>query len=75
MRVRFKTERANQIAEERGLQLIRDQAQFFGVTPSSYSRVINGVVNPGEDFIASVLASHPGDADITWDALFEVVEA
>ena len=75
VRVRFKVERANEITEARGLLRIQDKAAFFGTSPSSYSRVINGVAKPGEDFIAAVLASQPGDPDITFESLFEVVAA
>lgn len=72
-RIRFRTERADEIAEARGLTNGSAKAAFFGVTHHNYSRVVNGRVKPGEDFIAAVLASHPDDPDITFDALFEVV--
>lgn len=74
-RVRFKVERANEITEALGLEQIQDKAAYFATTDTTYSRVVRGLTNPGEDFIAAVLGSHPDNPDITWDNLFEVVPA
>lgn len=57
------------IAAERGLTLYKDKAALFGVTPTTYSRLVKGEINPGEEFIASVLGLHP---QYTFDDLFEV---
>lgn len=71
-RVRFKADAARAIGARRGLTLDQDVAALLGVNASTWSRVVNGVAAPGEDFIASVLASNPGDEEITFDSLFEV---
>jgi hypothetical protein len=73
-RVKFRAERAEQITNRRGLEHIKDRAAYFNTTPTTYSRVVRGLIDPGEEFIAAVLASHPGDPEITWDNLFEIVE-
>lgn len=73
VKVRFKVERANEIAAARGLTLDQEKAEFFGISQSNYSRVITGQRGPGDRFIAAVLASNPGDPDITFDELFEIV--
>lgn len=73
--MRFRTDRADAIAGKHGLTKLIDKAAFFGVTHHNYSKVVNGVNGPGEDFIAAVLGSRPDDPDITFDALFEVVAA
>lgn len=58
-----------QIALSRGLTLYKDKAALFGVTPTTYSRLVKGEINPGEEFIASVLGLHP---EYSFDDLFEV---
>lgn len=73
-KVRFKVEQADAITEGRGLEWIKDKAAFFATTPTTYSRVVRGLIDPGEEFIAAVLGSNPGDPEITWDNLFEIVE-
>lgn len=73
VRVRFKVESAHAIAVKRGFATLAELADYLNVTASNYSRVHNGVTDPGKDFIAQVLASHPDDPDVSWDGLFEVV--
>lgn len=73
--MRFKVERADEIAAEHGLTNQLEKSAFFGVTNHNWSKVVNGTVRPGEAFIASVLGSHPDDPRFTFDALFEVVPA
>lgn len=58
-----------QIAAKRGLTLYKDKAALFGITPTTYSRLVKEEINPGEEFIASVLGLHP---DYSFDDLFEV---
>jgi hypothetical protein len=72
--VRFRVQRADEIAAKHGLVLVQDKAIFFGCTPSTYSRVCSGSIAPGERFIADVLSSQPGDPDITFDNLFELAQ-
>ena len=72
-RVRFKIDRANEIAAEHGHISQLDRAAFFGVTNQNWSKVELGNVWPGERFIATVLASHPGDPRFTFEELFEVI--
>ena len=73
-KLRFKVERADEIAAKHNLESIKDKAAFFGATETTYSRVVRGLIVPGEVFIAAVLSSRPFDPDITFDALFEVVD-
>ncbi len=74
-KVQFRAERAAEIALTHADAVhIFEQAKFYGVHPSTYSRVIGGVTKPGEEFIAAVLSSHPELDEVSWDDLFEVVE-
>ena len=70
-RIRFRVERANEIAAEHGLRGVVEKAHFFGLRHPVYSRVVKGHNRPGESFIAAVLAARP---EQTFEALFEVVE-
>lgn len=72
--MRFRVERAREIAAKHGLAQVQEIAAFFNTTETTYSRVARGLTDPGERFIADVLSSRPGDPDITWESLFEVVE-
>lgn len=72
-RVRYRLDRANKVAAEKGLTSQLERAAFFGVTNQNLSRVERGDVWPGEAFIASVLSSHPDEPWCTFDYLFEVV--
>jgi len=74
LQVRFKLDAVDKIAAREGLTTEAERAAFFGVRPSNWSRVVNGVTAPGKDFIAAVLASHPEDQRVRWDNLFEIVE-
>ena len=71
--IRFKIERADEIAAEHGLVYSTDKAAFFGVTLSNWSRVVLRDIRPREAFIAAVLGSHPEDPRFTFDTFFEVV--
>lgn len=57
------------IAADRGLTSYSEKAALFGVTDTTYRRLVKGEINPGEEFIAAALASHP---QYTFDDLFEV---
>lgn len=74
-RVRLKVEQADAIALKHDLTTNEQKAAWFGVADTTYSRVVRGVIHPGEEFIAAVLGSHPDDPDITFDSMFEVVAA
>lgn len=58
-----------QIAAARGLTSYKEKAELFGVTPTTFSRLVKGEISPGEEFIASALGLHP---DHTFDDFFEV---
>lgn len=62
-----------QIAEARGLKTVDERAAFFGVNPTTYRRLVLEQINPGYEFIAAALGSHPDDPEFTFDNLFEVV--
>jgi hypothetical protein len=72
LELRFKVERADEIAAKHGLESIKDKAAFFGATETTYSRAARRLIVPGEVFITGVLAARPDDPDITFDALFEL---
>lgn len=76
VRVRFKVEAADEIAERHGHTAMYAKAEFFGSTASAYSRVVNGVTAPGENFIAAALASPASRAEegFCFDTVFEVVD-
>lgn len=74
-RIRFRADVAAKIAEERGATRQMDHAHFFGISETSWSRIVRGKRRPSDEFIAAVLASHPDDPEISFDALFEVVPA
>jgi hypothetical protein len=74
-RVRLKTHEAAKLAERYGLGTIQETADFFGLDATTWSRLMRGVIYPGEQAIAAVLGSHPEDPEITFEALFEVVPA
>lgn len=83
VRVRFKVDRANEIAARNHvLETEAQKAVYFGVTPSNWSRATgrdpDRATDPGALFIAAVLSSpaavdYPND--VTFEGLFEVVPA
>lgn len=54
-RVLFNGGAADAITAPFGLRTAKDQAAFFGMSDTTYSRVRRGVIYPGEEFIAAVL--------------------
>ena len=62
-----------QLALARGHRSTDERAAFFGVNPTTYRRLVMESINPGEEFIAAALGSHPDDPDFTFDNLFVVV--
>lgn len=78
VRVRFRTQRADEIAAKAGKETGADKSAFFGVTQSNWSRVTSTTENatdPGALFIAAVLASEAAEQypdEVTFDNLFEV---
>lgn len=75
VRVRFRVDHAREIAAKHGWTIDHEVAGFFGVTQSNFSRIATGQSWAGDKFIAAVLTSNPGNPEITFDALFEVVAA
>jgi hypothetical protein len=73
-RIVFRVAKADEIADRHGLTTIDQKAQFFNTTPTTYSRVCSGDIDPGRFFIADVLSAEEKDAEITWDNLFELVD-
>lgn len=71
--LRFKAAAAADIAGDYGAKTNQALADFYGVHRSTYSRVVRGMLRPGEDFIAAVLVSHPDETRINFNALFELM--
>ncbi len=53
---------------------MEDQAAFYGLTPSTYSRLVAGKQQPGSTVIALVVTSHPEDERVSFDGLFYIAE-
>lgn len=73
--VQFQKDRATEIAVGHGLTSKTDQAAFFNVSRSVWSRVLRNKARVGEEFIAAVLTSDAARKypdQVTFDGLFKV---
>ena len=76
--IRFRSDRAEELAAAHGLKTLTEKAAFFNITRFTYNRVLEGDARPGEEFIAAVLSSPAALAfpdEVTFDKIFVVVVA
>lgn len=67
--IRLRVDRIDEIATARGLATDSARAEHIGVDRSTYSRIRNGEIIPGERFIAECLRAFP---DLRFEDLFTV---
>ncbi len=74
--VLFRVDVAEALAARKGLTTVVEKAAYFGLHQhSQWVKVVGGVHNPGESFIARVLSSPAKEEfpdEVTFDNLFEV---
>lgn len=64
---------AQLVAVDRGCITKEQQAAFYGISETTWGRLLREEIMPGEETIGAFLGEHPDDDEITFDALFEVV--
>lgn len=71
-KIRFEAEKARTYARMRGWDTDNAAALAMGVNPGNYSRVVRGVVAPGEKFIAAALTTY-GPFGVKFEHLFTII--
>lgn len=71
-RLRFKVERFNELAAQRGLRTDTEKAKFLDVVQSNFSRITRGLTRPSEQFVAACMKAFADDPTVSFDDLFEI---